>query len=77
MKIIVKDCLQKGIITEADFFMDDFYLLEKMNSAFNVGERIDRIKNNGLNTEKIKMKSRVVDPEVLVNKRVMKLSELS
>jgi HD superfamily phosphohydrolase len=29
MKMIIKDGFQKGIITERDFFQDDFYLLKK------------------------------------------------
>lgn len=77
MKKIIKDGLEQGIIEESDFFENDFYLMEKINRSFNLRERIDKLKEHGLGLEKINQKKRMVNPEILINNRIMKLSELS
>ena len=77
MKQIVKDCLNKGIIQEHDFYQDDFYLLDKINSSINVKEQISKIGKMEMNGEKIVQKKRKVDPEILVNNRVLRLSDLN
>lgn len=76
MKEIIKSCLGTGIIEEQDFFEDDFYLMDKINQKLNLKQWIDRIRSNGLKNKKLKTKKRIVDPEVIVNDQVLKLSEV-
>lgn len=76
MKQIVKECLGNGIIKEKDFFEDDFYLIDKINKKSDLMKWIDKVRNNGLENEKLKTKKRIVDPEVLVNNKILKLSEM-
>ena len=76
MKKIVKDCLKKGIIEEHDFYQDDFYLIDKISRSINLKEQIGKIEDIGLSKERFVQKKRMVDPEILVNQQVMKLSEL-
>ena len=76
MKQIVKDCLKKGIIQEDDFYQDDFYLMNKINRFINLNEQIDKIKEMEIATAAFVQKKRMVNPEILVNNRVMKLSEV-
>lgn len=76
MKKIVKDCLKEGIIQEDDFYQDDFYLMDKINRSINIKEEIGNIGNEGIPNEKLVLKKRVVNPEILVNNRVIKLSEM-
>ena len=75
MKKIIKDCLNKGIIATSDFNKDDFYLMEKINGAFDLKARMEEIRNAGLGSEKLRMKKRWVNPEILVNDRVFRLSD--
>ncbi|MEM6379189.1 MAG: phosphohydrolase, partial [Bacteroidota bacterium] len=76
MKKIIKDSMEKGIIVESDFFEDDFYLIEKINAHFDLKKRIERIRAGALDKQKLKTKKRSVDPEILMNNKVFKLSEL-
>ncbi|WBL20864.1 HD domain-containing protein [Zunongwangia sp. HRR-M8] len=77
MKEIVKDCLTKGIIQEDDFYQDDFYLINKINRWVNLRKKIDEIKKVKIDNEKLTQKKRKIDPEILVDNRVLKLSEIS
>ncbi len=76
MKEIIKSCLGTGVIEEQDFFEDDFYLMDKINQKLNLKQWIDRIRSNGLKNEKLITKKRIVDPEVIVNNQILKLSEV-
>jgi len=77
MTRIVKECLEAGIIEERDFHFDDFYLMEKMGEKINLSKRINELKEKGNNFGALKMKKRMVNPEILVNNQVMKLSEMN
>lgn len=77
MKKIVKDCLEQGIIEESDFYKNDFYLMEKINSHLSLEEQIGKIRDKGLYNEKFRPKKRMVNPEILVHNRVVKLSEMN
>lgn len=77
MKKIVKECLDQGVLQESDFYQDDFYLLEKINAAFDLKQRINELNRGGLVGEKLRVKKRWVDPEVLVNGRVVRLSTMT
>ncbi|PRD45014.1 HD domain-containing protein [Sphingobacterium haloxyli] len=77
MKEIIKDCLGKGIIEEKDFFEDDFYLMDKINQKSDLMRRIDEIRVNGLKNRRLSTKKRMVDPEVIVNDLILKLSEVN
>lgn len=77
MKMIVIDCLKNGIIEEKDFYHDDFYLLEKINRSINLKFRIAEIRSQGIRVEELKTKKRRVNPEILVNNRIIKLSEVN
>jgi len=77
MKKIAKDCLKQRIIEESDFYQDDFYLLDKINRSLNLKKEIAKIRDAGLTNEKIKLKKRMVNPEILVNNQAMKLSEMN
>ena len=76
MKKLIKDCLEKGSITESDFHQDDFYLLEKINGFTNVQSRISAINNQVMTTEKLNTKKRSINPEVLVNNRVIRFLDM-
>lgn len=76
MKKLIKDCLEKGNITESDFHQDDFYLLEKINRFTNVQLRISAINNQVMTTEKLNTKKRSINPEVLVNNRVIRFLDM-
>lgn len=76
MKKIVKDCLKKGIIKESDFHKNDFYLMNKINTILNLKKQINESKTQALNSEKINIKKRWINPEILVNNRIMKLSDI-
>ncbi|WP_456866739.1 HD domain-containing protein [Galbibacter sp. BG1] len=77
MKKIVKDCLTKGIIQEEDFYQDDFYLIDKINRSVNLKKMISEINSLKIENEKITQKKRKIDPEILVDNRVLKLSEIN
>ncbi|RXG32448.1 HD domain-containing protein [Leeuwenhoekiella marinoflava] len=77
MKKIVKDCLTKRIIQEEDFHQDDFYLIDKINRSVNLKKMIGEIGKIGIDNGKFIQKKRKVDPEILVDNRVLKLSEIS
>jgi len=77
MKKIIKECLGKGIIEEKDFFQDDFYLIGKINQEFDLMQWIEKIRNNGLENKTLKIKKRIVDPEIIVNNQILKLSEVN
>ncbi|RNL75232.1 HD domain-containing protein [Sinomicrobium pectinilyticum] len=77
MKTIIKDCLEKGIIEEKDFFEDDFYLMDKINQKFNLMQWIVKIRGNGLKNKKLKTKKRIVNPEIIVHNQILKLSEVN
>jgi len=76
MKKIIKDCLEKGIIEEKDFFEDDFYLINKINQKSNLVQWIEKIRDNGCKSKKLKTKKRIVNPEIIVNNQILKLSEV-
>ncbi|NGM64209.1 HD domain-containing protein [Sphingobacterium sp. SGR-19] len=76
MREIIRSCLGTGIIEEQDFFEDDFYLMDKINQKLNLKQWIDRIRSKGLKNKKLKTKKRIVDPEVIVNGQILKLSEV-
>ncbi|MEH6705334.1 MAG: HD domain-containing protein [Galbibacter orientalis] len=77
MKKIVKDCIAKGIIQEEDFYQDDYYLIDKINRSVNLKKMINEINSLKIENEKITQKKRKIDPEILVDNRVLKLSEIS
>ncbi len=77
MTKIVKRCLEEGIIEERYFHFDDFYLIEKIEEKINLSKRINELKERGINMEELKMKKRIVNPEILVNGQVIKLSEMN
>ncbi len=77
MKEIMQTCLTNGLIEEIDFYQDDFYLLEKINRSINLVEKITEIRNQGVNTENLIMKKRMVNPEILINNQVKRLSEIN
>lgn len=77
MKKIAKDCLKKGIIQEYDFYEDDFYLMDKINRSINIKEQLSKIGKKELANEKFIQKKRTVNPEILVDNQVMKLSEMN
>lgn len=77
MKTIIKDCLQNGIIEETDFFKDDFYLIDKVNQKSDLRQWINRIRGNGLKNKKLTTKKRIVDPEIIVNNKILRLSEVN
>ncbi len=82
----LKLALSKKYLTIEDFFKTDNYVLEKLikindediNNALNKlrnGFKIKIVdKNNGI---QLKKKFRSIDPEVLVNNKIIKLSEIS
>ena len=76
MKELVKACMEKGVIEEKDFFKDDYFLIEKMKRTVDLEGQLVKIRNGEYDNLKIKTKSRVIDPEILVNNRLEKLSEL-
>ncbi|SFW74166.1 hypothetical protein SAMN02927921_03863 [Sinomicrobium oceani] len=76
MKEIVKDCLEKGIIEEKDFFGDDFYLIDKINRQFDLKQRIAAMSARGQQHKQLHTKKRMVDPEILVRGSILKLSEV-
>jgi HD superfamily phosphohydrolase len=75
MKLLLKDALQKGDITEADFFEDDFYLIDKLGGEACLKGTIQN--KRGTIEDSIKMKTRTVDPEILVGDEIVRLSDLS
>jgi len=77
MKRIVKDCLAKEIIDVKDFHQDDFHLIKKMEKEINLSKQILELKNTVINFDEIKTKKRMVNPEILVNDLVLKLSEIN
>lgn len=77
MKQVAKDCLNKGIIQEDDFYHDDFYLLDKIERSVDLRKMISEIGKAGIEQEEIVLKKRKVDPEILVDDRVLKLSEMN
>ena len=77
MTSIVKECLKEGIIEESDFHFDDFYLMEKMESKINLSKRIKALQEEGISLGDLKMKERMVNPEILLNDRVIRLSEMN
>ena len=77
MKEIVKDCLQKRIIEENDFFEDDFYLIDKINQKLNLKQRIKEISVKGFKNKHLKTKKRTVNPEIIVNNQILKLSDVN
>ncbi len=77
MKKIVKDCIAKGIIQEEDFYQDDFYLIDKINRSVNLKKMISEIEKIEMDNGKLIQKKRKVDPEIFVDNRVLKLSEIS
>lgn len=77
MKKIIKDCLKKGIIEEKDFLEDDFFIIDKINKKFNLMQWIDKVRDNGLENKKLKTKKRTIDPEIMVNNQILKLSKMN
>lgn len=77
MKDIIQSCLANGTIEIRDFHQDDFYLLEKINHSMNLMDKIAEMRNQGVNTKNLITKKRVVNPEILVNNQVIRLSEIS
>lgn len=77
MKRIVQECMEKKIIVESDFYDDDFYLINKIESKMNLSKRIAELKEKGVDLRALKTKKRMIDPEILVNNRIMKLSEIN
>ncbi|MFK7921178.1 MAG: HD domain-containing protein [Bacteroidia bacterium] len=75
MKVILKESLEKGIIEEVDFFKDDFHLMSKLGGEAFLNEMINKKKSYIV--DQIKMKERSVDPEIIVNDQVIRLSELT
>ena len=77
MKRVVKKCLEEGIIEESDFYFDDFYLIEKMEAKINLSKLIKELKEEGSSFGAVKTKKRSVNPEILVNNQVVKLSAIN
>ncbi|WP_107040380.1 HD domain-containing protein [Brumimicrobium mesophilum] len=76
MKKVTKNCITKGIIQEDDFYQDDFYLLDKINSSVNLKKMIHEIGKIETDNGKLTQKKRKIDPEILLDNRVLKLSEI-
>lgn len=76
MTRIVKKCLAEGIIEERDFHFDDFHLIQKIEEKVNLRNLINELKGKTSSLGNLKMKKRIVNPEILVNGQVVKLSEL-
>lgn len=74
---IAKECLAKGIIKAADFYEDDFHLIKQINRSIDLQERINELKKAGSENGNLKMKKRNIDPEILVNNQILKLSEIN
>ncbi len=74
---IVKNCLAEGIIEEKDFHSDDFQLIAKMKEKINLSKQINELKEKRISLQGLKMKERIVNPEILVDNQVLKLSEFS
>ena len=77
MKDIIQGCLANGTIEIRDFHQDDFYLLEKINHSINLMDKIAEMRSQGVNTKNLITKKRMVNPEILVNNQVIRLSEIS
>jgi len=77
MKKVVKDCLEKGIILEDDFFQDDFYLINKIEQSVDLKQMIEEIKKTKTDNAIFIQKKRMVDPEILIDNKVFKLSEIN
>lgn len=77
MKDIIQSCLANGTIEIRDFHQDDFYLLGKINRSMNLMDKIAEMRSQGVNTKNLITKKRVVNPEILVNNQVIRLSEIS
>lgn len=76
MKEIVKDCLKKEIIREEDFYQDDFYLLDKIHRSVDLKNKINEVAKHGIDGKQITFKIRKVDPEIIIDNLVLKLSEI-
>lgn len=75
MKHLLKDALQEGRIEEADFFKDDAYVINKLG-----GEKVLKrwiATHTRVQTESVKMKERAVDPEIILNDQIIRLSDVS
>lgn len=76
MKILLQDCLKKKVITMADFEEDDFFLMNKIETTMH--KRIHNLLpsfTEGKNA--VTQKSRIVDPEVVLNGKLIKVSDLT
>lgn len=76
MTKIIKECLTDGTIEEEDFYHDDFYLISKIEKKVNLLKKINNLKQSGVDLKAIKTKKRMVNPEILLNNQIVKLSEL-
>ena len=74
LKNLLKDALAKGQIFESDFWEDDYYLMDKLGGE----EKLKQfIKAKGIAQHQvIRMKPRAVDPEIIFDQQVKRLSEL-
>ena len=77
MKDIIQSCLANDTIEIRDFHQDDFYLLGKINRSMNLMDKIAEMRSQGVNTKNLITKKRMVNPEILVNNQVIRLSEIS
>ncbi|MEM6346469.1 MAG: HD domain-containing protein [Bacteroidota bacterium] len=75
LKNLLKEALAKGQIVESDFWEDDYYLMEKLGGE----EKLKQlIKEKGIaQHQTIRMKARAVDPEIIFDQQVKRLSDLS
>lgn len=76
MKEIIKDCLKKGTIQEDDFYRDDYYLLERINRSVDLKKMISESGKTRKYNGQIIQKNRKVDPQILVDNEIQKLSEI-
>lgn len=78
MKSILKKYYETNLITKDDFEKDDFFLISKIESLSQ--KSIHELYNEWLlmynDNYKLKTKKREINPEILVNGKIIKLSEI-
>ncbi|PHN04814.1 HD domain-containing protein [Flavilitoribacter nigricans] len=79
MKTMVGDCLARGVLAVEDFHRDDLYVIEKMEASLGIElpAHMQAIRSDDSGIELIRHKKRVIDPEILVGDRVIRLSAIN
>lgn len=78
MKKLLKDCFAQKQLSEADFLKDDFFVIGKLETAraFDLRTYIQNEWKNVGDLEKVKSKPRSIDPEIFLNGKIFRLSEI-